>query len=183
MSYLQRIRASSRLMRPPICAALALTAALCTSQAVRAQETITFGAALSLTGKMATESAEVQKGYDFYVRHINELGGIKLGDHKVKVAIKYYDDESNPATSAKLYERMINEDGIKLLLGPYSSGVTMAVTAVTEKYKMPIVVAHAAAGGRDAVPVLRASEPRVGQDEDVPHVGAHSSAVRRQAMC
>ena len=40
---------------------------------------------------------------------------------------------------------MINEDGIKLLLGPYSSGVTMAVTAVTEKYKMPIVVAHAAA--------------------------------------
>ena len=126
---------------------LALAVALTGAASIRpalAEDTLTFGAALSLTGKMATESIEVQKGYDFYVRHINERGGIKLNGKMYKVAIKYYDDESNPATSVKLYERLINEDGIKLLLGPYSSGVTMAVSAVAEKYHLPMVVAHAA---------------------------------------
>src|ERR1700686_2335113 len=108
--------------------ALALGMALAAPRLALADDTITFGTALSLTGKMATESSEVRKGYDFYVRHINELGGIKLGDHRVKVAIKYYDDQSDAATSVKLYERLINEDHITLLLGPYSSGVTMAVS-------------------------------------------------------
>lgn len=115
------------------------------SAPARAEDVITFGSALSLTGKMATEAVEVQKGYDFYVRHINERGGVKVGDKMMKVAIKYYDDESDAANSVKLYERMINEDGIKLLLGPYSSGVTMAVSSVNEKYHIPMVVAHAAA--------------------------------------
>lgn len=109
-----------------------------------ADDTITFGAALALTGGMASEGTQVQAGYDFYIRHINERGGIKVGDKTYKVAIKYYDDESSPATSAKLYERLINEDHIRLLIGPYSSGVTMAVSAVTEKYHVPMVVAHAA---------------------------------------
>src|SRR5947209_9668909 len=79
-----------------------------------AEDTITFGAALSLTGKTATEGVQVKEGYDFYVDHINKMGGIKVGDKKYKVMIKYYDDESNAATSAKLYEKLIAEDGIKL---------------------------------------------------------------------
>src|SRR6185436_749289 len=41
-------------------------------------------------------------------------------------------------------EKLINEDGIKLLLGPYSSGVTFAAAAVAEKYQVPVVAAHAA---------------------------------------
>lgn len=125
---------------------LAATVALGAAQTAKAaDDTITFGAALSLTGKVATEGVQVQKGYDYYVEHINAAGGIKLGDRRMKVAIKYYDDQSDAATSAKLYERLINEDGIKLLLGPYSSGITSAVSAVTEKYHLPLVVAHAAA--------------------------------------
>ena len=41
-----------------------------------ADETIKFGAALSLTGSKATEGRLVKDGYDFYVKHINEKGGI-----------------------------------------------------------------------------------------------------------
>jgi branched-chain amino acid transport system substrate-binding protein len=115
------------------------------SPLARAEDAITFGAALSLTGKTATEGVQVKDGYDFYVDHINQMGGINLGGKKYKVAIKYYDDESSAATSAKLYEKLIAEDGIKLLLGPYSSGITMAASAVTEKYKVPMVLAHGAA--------------------------------------
>jgi branched-chain amino acid transport system substrate-binding protein len=131
-------------------AAALLAAALLTvlgvsAPAARAQDTITFGAALSLTGKVSTEGRLVKEGYDLYVKYINEKGGIKVGDKTYKVAIKYYDDQSDGGTSAKLYEKFITEDGIKLLLGPYSSGVTFAASAVAEKHRVPMVVAHAAA--------------------------------------
>ncbi len=111
----------------------------------QAQDVITFGAALSLTGKTATEGRLVKEGYDLYVKYINQKGGIKVGDKTYKVAIKYYDDQSDPSTSAKLFEKLILEDGIKLLLGPYSSGITLSASAVAEKYRVPMVVAHAAA--------------------------------------
>ncbi|WP_418316557.1 amino acid ABC transporter substrate-binding protein [Piscinibacter sakaiensis] len=109
------------------------------------QDTITFGAALSLTGKVSTEGRLAKEGYDIYVEEINKRGGIKVGGKSYKVAIKYYDDQSDASTSVKLYEKLINEDGIKLLLGPYSSGITFAASAVTEKYQLPMVAAHAAA--------------------------------------
>jgi branched-chain amino acid transport system substrate-binding protein len=112
---------------------------------VHSQDVITFGSALSLTGKVSTEGRLVREGYDFYVRHINERGGIKVGGKTYKVAIKYYDDQSDPNTSAKLYEKLITEDGVQLLLGPYSSGITFAASAVAEKYQVPMVAAHAAA--------------------------------------
>lgn len=112
-----------------------------------AQDVITFGAALSLTGGMSTEGRLVKEGYDMYVKHINQRGGIKVGDKTYKVDIKYYDDQSNAATSARLYEKLITEDGIKLLLGPYSSGITNAASVVNEKYRLPMVAAHAAATG------------------------------------
>ena len=110
----------------------------------QAQDVITFGASLSQTGGMATEGRLVKEGYDFYVKQINAKGGIKVGDKTYKVAIKYYDDASTAATSVQLYEKLINEDGIKLLLGPYSSGVTFAAAAVAEKYQVPMIAAHAA---------------------------------------
>ena len=125
-------------------AALTLSA-LGLQSALAQQDVITFGAALSLTGKVSTEGRLVKEGYDMYVSHINERGGIKVGGKNYKVAIKYYDDQSDANTSAKLYEKLITEDGIKLLLGPYSSGITFAASAVTEKYQVPMVAAHAAA--------------------------------------
>jgi branched-chain amino acid transport system substrate-binding protein len=128
-----------------IAACIALATALAFGPTAYAQDVITFGAALSLTGKVSTEGRLVREGYDFYVRHINQRGGIKVGDKTYKVAIKYYDDQSDAGTSSKLYEKLITEDGITLLLGPYSSGITVAASAVAERYRVPMVAAHAAA--------------------------------------
>lgn len=124
-----------------VCAAI--TGAPADAQAQ--QPTITFGAALSLTGRLATEGRLVKVGYDIYVDEVNKRGGIKVGGKPHRVEIKYYDDQSDAATSVKLYEKLINEDGVKLLLGPYSSGITFATSAVTERYQLPMVAAHAAA--------------------------------------
>ena len=115
------------------------------SASVMAQDVVRFGASLSLTGKMATEGRLVKDGYDFYVKHINALGGIPIKGKKYKVEIVYYDDESDPKTTVKLVEKLIVEDKIKYLLGPYSSSCTFPASSVAEKYKLPMVEAHGAA--------------------------------------
>src|SRR4029079_4898948 len=86
----------------------------------------------------------VRDGYDFYVKMINDRGGINVGGKKLKVEIKYYDDESNPQKAADLVERLIVQDKVNFVLGTYGSGVTFAASSVAEKYKIPMVAAHAA---------------------------------------
>lgn len=119
-------------------------ACLAGSVPAHAEDVIQFGAALSLTGGLATEAKSAKAGYDFYVKHINELGGINIGGKKYKVTIKYYDDGSNTNTSVQLYEKLINEDGIKFLLGPYGSGASLATTTIAEQHRLPMVIAHGA---------------------------------------
>ena len=136
-----------RLIAAASAASLLLAGTFGVATPSQAQDIITFGAALSLTGGVSTEGRLVKAGYDMYVKYINQKGGIKVGDKTYQVAIKYYDDQSNAATSARLYEKLITEDGIKLLLGPYSSGITLAASVVNEKYQLPMVAAHAAATG------------------------------------
>jgi hypothetical protein len=59
------------------------------------QDGITFGTALSRTGKMSPGGSRVKEGYDLYVKQINERGGIKVGNKTYRMAIKYYDDQSD----------------------------------------------------------------------------------------
>ncbi len=119
-------------------------AAFAMSGAAWAQDTITLGAAVSLTGKYSTNGEHTKNGYDLAVKKINEAGGVKVGDKTYQLEIKYYDDESTPARGAELAERLIKQDGVKFLLGPYSSGLTKAIAPVTEKYQIPMVEANGA---------------------------------------
>ena len=107
-------------------------------------DTIILGSALSFTGKYSAAGLHTKKGYDFAVNRINEKGGVKVGGKSYKIAIKYYDDESQGSRAAQLTERLINQDGVQFMLGPYSTGMTKAVAPVTEKYKIPMVEAEGA---------------------------------------
>src|SRR5919202_1179461 len=111
---------------------------------VQAEDMLRFGASLSLTGSLSTEVKRVKAGYDFYVKLINDQGGIDLCGTKYKMEVKYYDDESQANTAVRLVERLITEDGIKFLLGPYGSGATLAASTVAEQHQVPMVIAHGA---------------------------------------
>src|ERR1019366_4539810 len=86
-----------------------------------AEDTISFGAAVSLTGKTAKEGEYTRDGYNFAVETVNAQGGIVLGGKKYKIAVKYYDDESKSESTAQLIEKLINEDKVTFILGPYGS--------------------------------------------------------------
>lgn len=107
--------------------------------------TIRLGAPISETGNFAREGIWNQRGYETWREWvINEYGGVKVGDQRCDVEIIYYDDESNADTSAKLVEKLITEDNVDFLLGPYSSGITMSTSAIAEKYGVIMVEAHGA---------------------------------------
>ena len=107
-------------------------------------DTITLGAAVSLTGKYSTNGKHTKNGYNFAAERINKMGGVKVGGKSYKLKVKYYDDESNSSRAAQLAERLIKQDGVKYMLGPYSSGLTKAIAPVTEANKIPMVEANGA---------------------------------------
>ena len=107
-------------------------------------DTIILGSAISLTGKYSTNGIHAQNGYELAVQKINEMGGVTVDGKSYQLDVVYYDDESTPARGAQLAERLINQDGVQFMLGPYSSGLTKAIAPVTEQYGVPMVEAEGA---------------------------------------
>ena len=126
-------------------AALTLVAAAPGAAVAEDDKVITFGASISLTGRLAHERRLVRDGYDFIIEHLNQLGGIPVGDDRYQLRGVYYDDESDADTAARLVDRLLVEDEVDFLLGPYSSLTTFPASTVAERFEVPMVVAHAAA--------------------------------------
>jgi branched-chain amino acid transport system substrate-binding protein len=105
-----------------------------------AQTPIKIGASMSVTGTYAKPGSYQKEGYDICIDELNAKGGL-LGR---KVELVIYDDQSQPATAVKLYEKLITEDKVDAVMGPYSSAVSEAVANVTEKYKKVMVAPLAA---------------------------------------
>ena len=100
-----------------------------------AEKIIYLGAAVSETGRFSREGKDTRQGYLVWLDWVNnEYGGIKVGDERYKVEIVMYDDEGDPDTAARLVEKLINEDRVDFLLGPYSSFLTQSASAIAEKY-------------------------------------------------
>ncbi len=127
-------------------------------------DTIILGSAISLTGKYSTNGENTQRGYDLAAKRINDMGGVMVGGKSYKLKIVYYDDESTGARAAQLAERLIKQDKVKFMLGPYSSGMTKAVAPVTEKHNVLMVEAEGASrslfsqGFKNMFAVLSTSE-------------------------
>ena len=105
---------------------------------------IVLGSAISLTGKYATNGVHAKNGYEYAIQTIKDAGGVKIGGKCYNFKVIYYDDESKGDRGATLAERLISQDKVQFMLGPYSSGMTKAIAPVTEKYKIPMVEAEGA---------------------------------------
>ena len=116
--------------------AAAVTPALASTGVAQAQGApITIGASLSLTGIFADGGKYSLEGYQLWIKQQNAKGGV-LGR---PLALKYYDDQSEPATGVRLYERLINEDRVDIIMGPYGTAITAPAANVAERYKMPMI--------------------------------------------
>ncbi|MGH6894934.1 MAG: amino acid ABC transporter substrate-binding protein [Geminicoccaceae bacterium] len=129
-------------------AAAGATVVLARAPHVLSQEQpIRIGASLSLTGKYARTGEEEHRGYQLWVEHINQFGhsfgkadlpntsATGLLGRPVELIV--LDDRSDPTTGVRLYNELIYNQEVDLLLGPYSSAVTNAVAPVIEQAQIP----------------------------------------------
>jgi len=106
---------------------------------------LAIGAPLALPGSLAAEGNLTKNGYDLWVDEVNKAGGIRVGRQRRMGQIKYYDDESDAQKSAQFAERLILEEGVRLLLGPSGSAATTRVAEIAERYQVPMVEGNGAA--------------------------------------
>jgi len=95
-------------------------------------EPIVIGGTLGLTGAFSGPSAGYRAAYEFWAEQVNAEGGL-LGR---PVELLIYDDESTPGTAQTLYQRLINEDQVDLLLAPYTTFVGGAILPIVENNEM-----------------------------------------------
>ena len=112
--------------------ALVMAPVALTPSLVQAQQPIRIGATMSETGGLSTQGVPARNGYLLFQKHVNEKGGL-LGR---KVEFLIYDDKSDPKVAIDLYEKLITEDKVDAVMGPYGSTHTEAVAPVTEKHRM-----------------------------------------------
>lgn len=111
-------------------------------------EPLTIGFSLSESGFNAAVSQEYLEGLQVWQQMINEGTGIYEGEEPGllgrPVELVYSDDESNPEAALRIYERLMSQDQVDLLLAPYGSGSTGVVAPVTERQGYMLIAGSAA---------------------------------------
>ena len=107
--------------------------------------TVVIGFTASQTGALNVEGIRQINGVSLWVDHVNAAGGIPLADGtKVKVAAKFYDDESNKSRVQELYTKLISGDKADFLISPYSSGLAEAAAVIAQQQNKIMITAGAA---------------------------------------
>lgn len=91
---------------------------------------IKIGASLSLTGNLAPSAILHKTAGDLFVDRLNANGGL-LGR---PVEWTVIDDQSQADLAASAYERLITEQKVDLITGPYGTGTVSAAIKVAQRY-------------------------------------------------
>ena len=113
--------------------AATLLASLCAP--AWSQGVVKIGVALSQTGNLAESADPYFKALEVWREQANARGGLQ----GKKIEFVVYDDRSDPATSARLYERLITSDKVDFLMSSLGSATAAAGSAVAEKHKTVMI--------------------------------------------
>jgi branched-chain amino acid transport system substrate-binding protein len=100
-----------------------------------AAEAIKIGSMNALSGPFGVLGVDQSKATKLAVDHINKDGGI-LG-RKVEILIR--DDETSPATAARVGRKLILEDKVNFIVGVNGSPAAMSVSELANRFKIPFL--------------------------------------------
>ncbi len=150
----------------------AFAAAPALSSATSAAATpIRLGFSMAKTGMFAAAAPSQLNAYVLWQEQLNAKGGMEVaGQGRRPIEFVQYDDQSNPGQAAKIYEKLITQDKVDLLLAPWGTPTHIAIAPVIERFKFPIIGNTAASVAlRDLKPgniwfVTAAFPDRVGRE-------------------
>jgi branched-chain amino acid transport system substrate-binding protein len=104
-----------------------------------AADPVRIGYAVSKTGLFAAAGDGQIKTYELWKDQVNARGGMDVKGVKRPVELIAYDDQSDPGKAVQIYEKLITDDKVDLLLAPYGTPAHIAIAGVIERYKFPLV--------------------------------------------
>jgi branched-chain amino acid transport system substrate-binding protein len=107
-----------------------------------AQDTVKIGVTQPLTGAFAASGNYVTEGARLAEEEINKAGGV-LGK---KIELIVEDNKSNPTEAVATAEKLIVKDKVPVMMGAWSSTLTLAVMPKLEEYKVPMLVETSSSG-------------------------------------
>ncbi len=121
----------------------ALMASLTTAavQAADAPAEIKLGTLYASSGRFASISMPVHYGLKLWIDQKNADGGVyvKAFDKKIPLKLIAYDDQSNTATAATLYNQLITQDKVDLLIADSGSVLTSVAVPIARDHKMLLI--------------------------------------------
>ena len=129
------------MIRKGMLAALALLGMLIAGGNARAESApsqIKIGTLYASSGRFASISMPVFDGLKIWVKEMNAQGGVFVKPFNKKIPIKLiaYDDQSSTATAATLYNQLITQDHVNLLLANSGSVLTSVAVPLAKEHKM-----------------------------------------------
>src|SRR5580692_12788380 len=114
------------MIRLSILAAVLATTATVAVQAADAPTEIKLGTLYASSGRYASISMPVHYGLKLWMEQKNAEGGVyvKAFDKKIPLKLTAYDDQSNTATAATLYNQLITQDKVDILIADSGSVLT-----------------------------------------------------------
>ena len=125
-----------------IAAAVAALVGVALAGSAQAQDPIKIGVTQPLTGAFAASGNYVTQGAKIAEDEINKAGGV-LG-RKIQLVVE--DNKSNPTEAVSTAEKLIQKDKVPVMMGAWSSTLTLAVMPKLEEYGVPMLVETSSSG-------------------------------------
>ena len=102
---------------------------------------IKLGTLYASSGRFASISMPVHYGLKLWMEQKNAEGGVyvKAFDKKIPVKLVAYDDQSNTATASTLYNQLITQDKVDILISDSGSVLTSVAVPIARDHKMFLI--------------------------------------------
>jgi branched-chain amino acid transport system substrate-binding protein len=109
--------------------------------AADAPREIKLGTLYASSGRFASISMPVHYGLKLWIDQQNKEGGVFIKAFSKKIPIKLiaYDDQSNTATAATLYNQLITQDKVDILIADSGSVLTSVAVPIARDHKMLLI--------------------------------------------
>ena len=118
---------------------LVMALVLVCHHAAFASDKIVIGASLPLSGPLAGFGGYQRWGYEAAVADINEKGGVSIKGEKRLVQLVIRDDKTDPVTTSRNVQTLINRDNAVALLGSCTPALVNAGGLMAERSQIPMV--------------------------------------------
>ena len=126
---------------------LVIAMLLMTAGTALASGTLRIGALFAVTGPASFLGEPEKNTLEMLVKEINSKGGVK----GTKLELVIYDTQGDATKAVQLATKLVKNDKVSVIIGPSTTGESMAVIPIAEKDKIPLI--SCAAGVKITDPV------------------------------